>query len=133
LQIANEAAVDQRRLERGELLLPREAPVDLGDVDDVNRGCHWYLRTSATRRPDDHEGSTKTEIEGNHALLRERLRVRRVLRVCRSLPSNFFREAVPQSIEDEVAREEQHHRGGAERQEPFPVAVRADVEQDLLV
>ena len=38
LQIADQAALEQRRLERRELLLPRVAAVDLRDVDDVDGG-----------------------------------------------------------------------------------------------
>ena len=43
LQVAEQAAVQDRRLERRELLLLRVAPVDLRDVGDFNGGGHQVL------------------------------------------------------------------------------------------
>src|SRR5690606_31167539 len=93
LQIADEAPVDQRRLERGELLLPRKAPVDLGDVDDVNRGCHW---ASTDKRNAKARRSRRTHEEltgGSPKRLREALRVLRVLRVSRGWPVILLRRS----------------------------------------
>ena len=46
LQIAQQAAVEQRRLERGKLPPSRVAPIDLGDVDDVDSGRHGVRHLS---------------------------------------------------------------------------------------
>src|SRR5438132_9918317 len=47
--------------------------------------------------------------------------------------SDNLGERVTQPIEEPVAREEQHDRKAAEREEPLPVAQRSVEEQDLLI
>ena len=50
LEIAEQAAVEDRRLQRGKLPLPRVAAVDLRDVDDVDGGRHTSSAKLSRRR-----------------------------------------------------------------------------------
>ncbi len=50
LQVANQAALQQGRLQGRKLLLPRVAPVDLREVGDVNRGVHQTSSANESRR-----------------------------------------------------------------------------------
>ena len=52
LQVANQAALEQRRLQRGELLLPRIAAVDLRDVDDFDGGGHVSYESQSSELRD---------------------------------------------------------------------------------